>query len=40
MLTSSSDKQVSVPASVDWGLEEGLIEVFMAVGEGKGEKNG
>jgi hypothetical protein len=34
MLTSSSDKQVSGPALVDWGLEEGLKEVFMAVDKG------
>jgi len=40
MLTFSSDRQVSGVGVVDWGLEEGLIEVFMAVGEGKGEKNG
>ena len=33
MLTSSSDKQVPGEGVVDWGLVEGLVEVFMAVGK-------
>jgi hypothetical protein len=39
MLTFSSDRHVSGAGEVDWGLEEGFMEVVMAVRGEKEEKN-
>ena len=34
MLTFSNDRQVSGAGLLDWGLVEGLLEEFMAFGNG------